>query len=162
MLAGTSASANIGTIAARPLTITADDQSRPFGQTNPPLTFGITSGNLVSGDILTGAPSTTATQNSAAGSYPITEGSLSATANYAVLFVDGALVVLPAPSAPEPVFVNFGTSPIKYIPPPALTWLPEAPGLTSCTPVNLASMLNQQGTAPLFGFAGGACGGAGN
>ena len=60
------------------LTLRADDKSRMFGQTNPPLTYSITSGSLVSGHVATVSLSTTATTNSPASAtpYPITVDSV--------------------------------------------------------------------------------------
>ncbi len=79
------------------LTVTANNQSRPFGQANPTLTYAIT--GFVRGDsqtVVTGAPvsSTIATTGSAAGTYPITisAGTLAAT-NYTFTFVNGTLTV---------------------------------------------------------------------
>ena len=71
------------TTRAAKLTVTANDQSRLFGQANPPLTYAISgfvggeTSAVVSG---TAACSTTATPSSPAGDYPITctAGSLSA------------------------------------------------------------------------------------
>ena len=71
------------TTRAAKLTVTANDQSRLFGQANPPLTYAISgfvggeTSAVVSG---TAACSTTATPSSPAGTYPITctAGSLSA------------------------------------------------------------------------------------
>jgi hypothetical protein len=87
------------------LTITADAQSKTYGDANPPLTATIT--GFVNGDtasVLSGSPtlSTTATESSAVGSYPITvvdAGTLSA-ANYdfpAADFADGTLTVTARP-----------------------------------------------------------------
>jgi len=79
------------------LTVTADNQSRPFGATNPPLTYAF--GGFVLGDTtnaVSGAPSlsTPATPASPVGTYPITvaAGSLSAS-NYTFTLVDGTLTV---------------------------------------------------------------------
>jgi 6-phosphogluconolactonase (cycloisomerase 2 family) len=83
------------------LTVTADNQSRLYGDPNLPLTYTIT--GFVNGDtiaVVSGAAScsTTATQASPAGTYPITctQGTLAAT-NYNFVFVDGTLTVNPAP-----------------------------------------------------------------
>ncbi len=83
------------------LTVTADNQSRFYGDPNAPLTYTIT--GFVNGDtiaVVSGAAScsTTATQASPAGTYPITciQGTLAAT-NYNFVFVDGTLTVNPAP-----------------------------------------------------------------
>ncbi|MGC2698019.1 MAG: MBG domain-containing protein [Candidatus Angelobacter sp.] len=83
------------------LTVTADSLSRLYGDPNPPLTYTIT--GFVNGDTIavvsgTASCSTTATQASPVGAYPITctQGTLSAT-NYNFVFVDGTLTVNPAP-----------------------------------------------------------------
>jgi hypothetical protein len=83
------------------LTVTADNLSRLYGDPNPPLTYTIT--GFVNGDTIavvsgTADCSTTATQTSPAGTYPITctQGTLTAT-NYNFVFVDGTLTVNPAP-----------------------------------------------------------------
>jgi hypothetical protein len=66
------------------LTVTADAQSKIYGQVNPPLTYSVS--GLIDGDTagtaLTGALATTATQYSNVAAYAITQGSvgLSATA----------------------------------------------------------------------------------
>src|SRR5207244_779141 len=93
------------TIAQAPLTIKADDKSRPAGQPNPPLTATYT--GFVNGDTVASLDtpvvlSTTANSTSPAGSYPIT-ASGAADANYTITFVNGTLTVTPAFKA----FVNF-------------------------------------------------------
>ncbi|HWG48387.1 MAG TPA: MBG domain-containing protein, partial [Candidatus Acidoferrales bacterium] len=83
------------------LTVTADNQTRLYGDPNPPLTYTIT--GFVNQDTIavvsgTADCSTTATVTSPVGTYPITctQGTLSAT-NYDFKFVDGTLTVNPAP-----------------------------------------------------------------
>ena len=83
------------------LTVTADNQSRLYGDPNPALTYTIT--GFVNGDtisVVSGAAdcSTTATVTSPVGTYPIScaLGTLSAQ-NYVFVFVDGTLTVNPAP-----------------------------------------------------------------
>ena len=83
------------------LIVTADNQSRLYGQTNPVFTVqysGFVDGDTVS--VLSGAPglTTVADTNTPAGNYGIvaTNGSLNAT-NYALSFVNGALTIGPAP-----------------------------------------------------------------
>jgi probable HAF family extracellular repeat protein len=84
------------------LTITADNKVKFVDDPNPPLTFTPT--GFVNGDtasVLTGAPSlsTTATNNSPVGNYPITitQGTLAA-ADYTFSFVNGTLTITePAP-----------------------------------------------------------------
>jgi 6-phosphogluconolactonase (cycloisomerase 2 family) len=84
------------------LTVTADNVSRLYGDPNP-ATFTYTITGFVNGDTIavvsgTADCSTTATQTSPVGTYPITctQGTLSAT-NYDFVFVDGTLTVNPAP-----------------------------------------------------------------
>src|SRR5204863_8039684 len=79
------------------LTVSANNQFRLYGATNPALTASFN--GFVNGEnqsVLSGAPtlSTTATTNSPAGPYAITitNGTLSAT-NYAFAFSDGVLTV---------------------------------------------------------------------
>jgi hypothetical protein len=79
------------------LIVTANNAARTYGLPNPPFTASYL--GFVGGDteeVLSGAPdlSTTATQASAPGSYPISagQGSLSAT-NYLFSFVDGTLTI---------------------------------------------------------------------
>lgn len=154
VLASTSASANIGTITPAPLTAAADNQSRSVGQPNPPLTYAITSGRLFGSDTFTGALATPATQASPSGSYPITVGTLTAGANYALTFVDGSFVITTPP--------NIGASPLMYAT-PYLSKVSASgaggaqPGLTTCSAVDIASLLNSSGMAVLYGA--GACGG---
>jgi hypothetical protein len=83
------------------LTVTADPQSRLYGQTNPP--FTVSYSGFVDGDgagVLRGTPalSTAANTNTPVGSYDIvtTNGTLTAT-NYALSFVNGTLTINAAP-----------------------------------------------------------------
>jgi hypothetical protein len=142
---------NIGAVTARPITVTADNLSRSFGQPNRPLTFVVTMGSLVSGETLAGALATTASASSIAGLYPITQGSLVATPNYALTFIDGTLTVV--------ALSNFGASAEKYL--PAVTDAPTPQfGLTTCSPTALASALEHSGSVLLFGGSGSSCGGS--
>ena len=85
-----------GTLAVTPapLTITANDATKVQGQANPAFTGTIT--GLVNGDQVTATYSTTATQSSTPGTYPITPA-VSANSNYSVTLQSGALTVTPAP-----------------------------------------------------------------
>jgi hypothetical protein len=84
-------------VTARPITITADAKSRLFGDANPALTYTIGGRGLVNGDLLAGSLATTAGPTSTAGLYPITQGSLAATANYALDYTGANLSVTGAP-----------------------------------------------------------------
>jgi hypothetical protein len=95
-LGSTTVSGANGTITARAITVTADAQSRDYGVANPPLTYTVGALGLVSGETLTGALATDATLTSAAGSYGITEGTLTNTLNpnYAITYQGANLVVV--------------------------------------------------------------------
>jgi len=95
--------ASVTFVAAAPLTVTADAQSKFYGADNPELTF--TCSGLVNGDtadeVLTGGLSTTATTGSAAGTYPISQGTLAATGYYYIgMFNDANLTVIPDTTPP--------------------------------------------------------------
>lgn len=99
-LASTSAT-NTASITPASLTVTADDQSRPYGATNP--LFTASYNGFVAGEgmeVLSGSPdlSTTAVVDSPVGNYPIdvSAGTLSAP-NYNLSFVAGTLAVLERP-----------------------------------------------------------------
>ncbi|MEI9991651.1 MAG: MBG domain-containing protein [Rhizomicrobium sp.] len=89
-------------VMARPVTVTADDESRFIGQNNPPLAYQLTAGTLVNGDSLSGTLATSASLVSPPGRYAITQGSLAASSNYALTFVPGMLAVAAVP--PPPLF----------------------------------------------------------
>lgn len=86
------ASANIGRIDPRAVTVRADDQTKRIYQADPALTWRIVQGGLVEGDILSGAPARD--PGEAPGVYAIRRGDLSGGGNYVLDFVDGKLVVL--------------------------------------------------------------------
>ena len=104
------------TVTPRPITVTADDKSRLEGAANPLLTWQVTTGSLVNGDQLSGGLFTAATTASAAGAYPILQGSLAATANYTLSFVPGVLTVEPRPVGP-PVNPPVNTPVVATTPP---------------------------------------------
>ncbi|MGV0969271.1 MBG domain-containing protein [Empedobacter sp. ULE_I136] len=62
------------------LTVTADSKSKVYGTNDPSLTYQITSGKLIGTDQLTGSLARDAGEN--VGNYPITQGTLTASANY--------------------------------------------------------------------------------
>ncbi|MGC3959929.1 MAG: YDG domain-containing protein [Verrucomicrobiota bacterium] len=92
----TSSSANAtADIAAIPLTVTADDQSRNHGEVNPVLTGALT--GVVAGDNITASYSTTATAASPVGAYEITPALAdpdSNLGNYVVTINNGTLTIL--------------------------------------------------------------------
>jgi hypothetical protein len=91
-----------------PLAVTADDQTRMYSLTNPPLTASYV--GFVNSDnthVLQGSPAlgTSANPSSPVGNYPITiaQGTLNAD-NYSFVFNSGTLTVT---SAPVPVILSF-------------------------------------------------------
>lgn len=88
------------TITPAPLTLTATGVTRAYGAANPSLN-NVTASGFVNGDTLSSvsgtlACTTSATQASPVGSYPITCSGLNS-ANYSILFVTGVLTVTPTP-----------------------------------------------------------------
>ncbi|MHC5353714.1 MBG domain-containing protein [Myroides sp. LJL115] len=116
-------SANL-TISPRDLTILAQDKTKVYGQADPILTYQVN--GLVNQDtssIITGDLYRKPGFN--VGEYPITQGSIKASANYRVNFVPGVLSITPAELVLEvdPKVKEFGQSD------PSLTY--ELKGLTN-------------------------------
>src|SRR5262249_15724705 len=87
----TFASANgILTINQRPITVTADAQSKVYGNADPTLTYKVTSGNLVNGDTFSGTLARAPGEN--VGTYAITQGTL-ANPNYAITYIGNTLTI---------------------------------------------------------------------
>jgi uncharacterized repeat protein (TIGR01451 family) len=83
-------SANL-TISHRAVTITADAKSKGYGEVDPALTYQVTSGTLVPGDTFTGALNRVAGEN--VGTYPINQGTVALSDNYALSFVSANLTI---------------------------------------------------------------------
>ncbi len=78
------------TITPRPVSVTADNKSKVFGEDDPELTYEITSGELAgNGDAFTGALSRAPGED--VGTYTITQGTLTLGSNYDITFVPGEL-----------------------------------------------------------------------
>ena len=80
-------------ITPRTLTVTADAQSKVYGDVNPSLTYTAT--GLVANDTLSGSLSTSAGQFSGVGAYAINQGSLSASSNYTITYTGADLSITP-------------------------------------------------------------------
>lgn len=80
-------------ITTRALTITSNGVSKVYGDTDPALTYHVTSGALVGGDAITGALSRVAGEG--VGRYAINSGTLTAGANYILTFISGDLLIGP-------------------------------------------------------------------
>ena len=81
------------TVGQRAITVTADAQSRAYGDVNPALTYQVGGSGLVNGDSLSGALATSATTASNVGAYGITQGTLAASSNYALNYAGNNLTV---------------------------------------------------------------------
>ena len=88
------AGANL-TVTPRAITVTADTQSRTYGDANPALTYQVGGSGLANGDTLSGALATSATAASNVGVYGITQGTLAASSNYALNYASADLTVTP-------------------------------------------------------------------
>ncbi|MDF2097469.1 MBG domain-containing protein [Aquibaculum arenosum] len=83
-------------VTARPITITADDQTRSYGDDNPALTYAVGGRGLVNGDSLSGSLATDANATSNVGHYSIDQGTLAASGNYDIeSYTAGTLAVTP-------------------------------------------------------------------
>ncbi|HLJ95402.1 MAG TPA: choice-of-anchor Q domain-containing protein [Gemmataceae bacterium] len=93
---GFEASGGSFSLTVNPLSImvTANAQSKTYGNPDPTLTYQITSGFLVPGDSFSGSLSRAAGEN--VGSYPIAKGSLTAGSNYALTYVGASFTITPA------------------------------------------------------------------
>ena len=83
------------TVAPRPITVTADAKTKVYGNTDPALTYGITSGSLVGSDAFSGALTRDAGEN--VGTYAIKQGTLALSANYDLTFVGANLSITARP-----------------------------------------------------------------
>lgn len=79
------------TIDPRPITVTADAQSKTYGSADPALTYQITTGTLVGSDALSGSLSRAPGED--AGNYAISAAALS-NGNYLITTQDGTLTIL--------------------------------------------------------------------
>lgn len=81
------------TIVSTPITITADAKSKIYGDADPILTYQITSGSLISGDVLNG--DLERELGEAVGIYEITQGDLDNT-NYDITFLPSSFEITAA------------------------------------------------------------------
>ena len=83
---------NLFTITPRAITVTADQKIKTYGNSDPALTYKVTSGNLVGSDKLTGALNRAPGEN--VGSYAINQGTLDGGKNYTLTFVSKNLTII--------------------------------------------------------------------
>jgi len=81
-------------VTPRPITVTADSQTEVYGESDPGLTYKITSGSLHDGDLFTGALTRDAGED--VGTYAITQGTLALNSNYDLTFVGADLTITKA------------------------------------------------------------------
>jgi hypothetical protein len=135
------------------ITVTADAQSKVYGNADPVLTYVVTAGALLPGDAFTGALSRMPGES--VGSYAIEQGTLALSARYALTFVGASLTV-----SPRAITVAAdGKSKIYGAPDPALTYQVSAgslvPGdgfsgaLARVPGENVSTYVIQQGTLTL-------------
>jgi gliding motility-associated-like protein len=79
------------TVNAKAITVTADAKTKTYGDTDPALTYKITTGTLVGTDAFAGALTRDAGEN--AGSYAITQGTLALSSNYTLTYTSGNLII---------------------------------------------------------------------
>ena len=129
-------SANLA-VTPRPITVTADPQSRAYGVDNPALTYSVGGRGLVNGDSLSGGLATTATTASAVGPYGITQGSLAASGNYSLTYANASLSVvqLPATTAPVSSVATVAIDPLVVAKPALVTASPASTGIDLSDPV---------------------------
>jgi hypothetical protein len=119
-----------------PLTVTAADASRAYGQTNPVFTGAIT--GVANGDNITATYGCSATAASPAGTYPIIPSLLDPSnreTNYTVSLLNGTFAVLPAtPSVTwtNPAAITYGTA-LSSV---QLNAAASVPGSFAYTPAN--------------------------
>jgi len=80
------------TITVRAVTVTADAKSKVYGDADPALTYQVTSGSLAFSDTFSGALARNPGEN--VGTYAITQGTLTAGANYALTYAGANLTVI--------------------------------------------------------------------
>ncbi len=80
------------TIGTRSVTITADAKSKTYGDTDPALTYQISSGSLVGSDAFTGT--LTRTTGETVGTYSISQGSVALSSNYTLSFESQYLTIV--------------------------------------------------------------------
>jgi len=81
-------------VTPRPITVTADSQTKVYGESDPVLTYKITSGSLHDGDSFTGALTRNVGEN--VGTYAMTQGTLALDSNYDLTFAGADLTITKA------------------------------------------------------------------
>jgi hypothetical protein len=95
------------TITQRPVTVTADAQSKAYGEADPILTYQVTSGSLLAGDVFTGTLSRAAGET--VGTYPIQQGTLALSNYYDLAYIGADLAIIKATPT-----ISVTNSPVAY------------------------------------------------
>ena len=111
------------TITLRMITVTADDQLKPEGYQDPPLTYQVTSGSLAFDDQFSGVLERE--PGEAIGTYAIWQGTLAINANYNLSFVPGTLIIIPVVT----VTVDDDQSKVYGEDDPVFTYTPSDPSV---------------------------------
>jgi hypothetical protein len=93
----------------RNITVTADAQSKVYGDPDPALTYRITTGSLLSGDSFTGA--LTRVAGELAGTYDVQQGTLALSSNYNLTYVGASFSITALPIVimpPAPILDDIG------------------------------------------------------
>lgn len=143
------------TVSPRAITLTADAKTKIYGETDPTLTYAITSGSLLLGDALTG--SLTRTMGTDAGSYPIQQGTLTSSSNpnYAITYNAANLTIS---RATPTLALTYPNSNVAILRPgatdtPTVTTSSSAGTLTyaSSAPSSICTVNSSSGVISLFG-----------
>lgn len=86
-------------IKPKPITITAVNKNKIYGEADDALTYTLSSG-LVGGDMVLNAPTRVAGED--VGVYPITQGTLTINSNYLITFISGIYNIIPKPITVTP------------------------------------------------------------
>ena len=133
------------TIGQSTLTVTADALTKWYGQSDPALTYRITSGRLVNGESLSGVLSRMPGED--AGTYAILQGTLAASTNYSLVYVGTNLTIWPnwLLVMAEDQSRSYGaTNPVLTI---SYSGFVGTDGVTNLTELPQASTLAQAGSA---------------
>jgi hypothetical protein len=79
------------TITRRPITVTADAKTKTYSESDPPLTYQLTSGSLASSDAFTGALSRISGE--LVGTYAIQQGNLALNNDYILTYIGANLTI---------------------------------------------------------------------
>ena len=99
------------TVGKRPVTVTADAKSKAYGDSDPALTYSITSGSLVSGDSFTG--NLARASGESVGTHAIQQGTLALSSNYTLTYVGANLTITkatPTITWGNPADITYGTT----------------------------------------------------